>query len=75
MVLHGSIQLGLGGAAVAILYLFDVSHILLVISCVFLIHALSKLWKKKPTVKLKAEDSKNTNTVMGVGLIDYKNRT
>ncbi|XP_071177785.1 interferon-induced very large GTPase 1-like [Mytilus edulis] len=63
MVLQRLLPLGLGGAAVAILYSFDVPYILLVVICLFFIHALSKFWTKKPTVKSKAEDSQNTNTV------------
>lgn len=56
------VPLGLGGAAIAILFTFELSYILLVICSLFLIHASTKLWIEKRTDHLEIQNCINTST-------------
>lgn len=56
------LSLGLGGAAIAILYVFGVSFILLLICCLFLIFFISKLWIKNLSTEQTIEENLNLNT-------------
>lgn len=56
------LSLGLGGAAIAILYVFEVSCILLLICCLFLISFMSNIWIKHVFTEQTREEKLNPNT-------------
>lgn len=59
MTLPEILSLGFGGTALAILYIFDVSYILLAIFSLFVVLTLSKLFTKKPPEQSKKEKDIN----------------
>lgn len=69
MVLQELLPIGLGGAAVAILYVYDISYILLAICCLFVVHAISKLWIANQTEQLETE-TRNNFTAITVTKVD-----
>lgn len=66
MALQEILSLGLGGAAVATLYIFNVSYILLAISCLFLVHTTSKLFIREPSGEFEEEKHINIKTIIEV---------
>lgn len=72
MALQEILSLGLGGAAVATLYIFNVSYILLAISCLFLVHTTSKLFIREPSEEFEEEKHINIKTIIEVRILFEK---